>query len=237
MIAVFKKEVSAYFSTPFGFVFMGIFLLISGIVFTTYNLAGQRSDIYGMLGILSNISITIFPVLTMKLLAEERKLGTDQILLTSSLSVADIVIGKYLAALFVFFMTLLSTGVYVVILFVYGEPTVGTILGAYVGFFLLGATFIAICLFASSFTENQVIAAVSGIGVLFGLVIIGSLSKIVSMPILKDIITYLAITKQYEVFTRGVFSLGPLVYYISFAIAFIFLTIQSVEQRRWTQGG
>ena len=237
MIAVFKKEINAYFSTPFGFIFMGIFLLVSGIVFTTYNLVGRRADIYGMLGIVCNISITTFPILTMKLLAEERKMGTDHVLLTSRLSVADIIVGKYLAALTVLLVTLLANSVYVVILFAYGEPTVGAIVGAYTGFFLLGAAFTAICMFASSLTENQVTSAIASFGMLFALVIIGSLSRTVTTPVLRDIINCLAVTKQYEEFTRGVFRLGPLVYYISFAVGFVFLTIRMVEKRRWSQGG
>ena len=100
MWAIFKKEVAVYFHTSFGYVFMGIFLLLSGIVFVAYNLIGTRGDIYGMFGVLNYVSIIIFPVLTMKLLAEEKRMATDQILFTSPISVSAIVVGKYLAAWF-----------------------------------------------------------------------------------------------------------------------------------------
>lgn len=237
MLTILKKEIKAYFSTPFGLIFMGIFLLMSGIAFTTYNLLGRRADIYGMLGIMRTLSITAFPVLTMRLLAEERHMGTDQLLLTSRLSVVAIVVGKYLAALFVFFLTLLANGLYVAILFMYGEPTLGAILGSYAGFFLLGASFTAICLFASALTENQVTSAIAAFGMLFALVIIGSLSSTVRLPVLRDLIRLLSVTNQFEELTRGIFRFGPMLYYLSFSIAFVFLAVKVVEKRRWSQAG
>jgi ABC-2 type transport system permease protein len=237
MLTILKKEIKAYFSTPFGFIFMGIFLLMSGIAFTTYNLLGRRADIYGMLGIMRTLSITAFPVLTMRLLAEERHMGTDQLLLTSRLSVAAVVVGKYLAALFVLFVTLLANSLYVIILFFYGEPTIGAILGSYAGFFLLGASFTAICLFASGLAENQVTSALAAFGMLFALVIIGSLSASVRLPVLRDLIRVLSVGGQFEELTRGIFRLGPLVYYVCFSSAFVFLTIKVVERRRWSRAG
>jgi ABC-2 type transport system permease protein len=237
MIDVIRKEIRAYFSTPFGFIFMGIFLLMSGIAFTTHNLLGRRADIYGMLGIMRTLCITAFPVLTMRLLAEERHMGTDQLLLTSRLTVIDIVVGKYLAALCVLLLTLLANSLYVVILFIYGEPTLGAILGSYGGFFLLGAAFTAICLFASSLTDNQVTSAIASFGMLFVLVILGSLSSTVGIPVLRDIIMALSVTTQFEELTRGVVRVGPLAYYVCFAIGFVYLTIKVVERRRWSRTG
>jgi ABC-2 type transport system permease protein len=237
MIDILKKEVRAYFSTPFGFIFMGIFLLMSGIAFTTHNLLGRRADIYGMLGIMRTLSITAFPVLTMRLLAEERHMGTDQMLLTSRLSVTDIVVGKYLAALFVLLVTLLANCLYVAILFLYGEPTIGAILGSYAGFFLLGASFTAVCIFASSLTENQVTAAIAAFGILFVLVVIGSFSATATFPVLSDLINALSVTRQFEELTRGIFRFGPLVYYVCFAFGLVYLTIKIVERRRWSQAG
>jgi ABC-2 type transport system permease protein len=235
MTEIIRKEIKAYFSTPFGFIFMGIFLLMSGIAFVTHNLLGRRADMYGMLGIMRTLSITAFPVLTMRLLAEERHMGTDQLLLTSRLSVTAVVMGKYVAALCVLLATLLANFLYVVILFIYGEPTLGAILGSYGGFFLLGAAFTAICLFASSLTDNQVTSAIAAFGMLFALVIIGSVAPAVGIPVLRDIVLALAVTTQFEEMTRGVLRFGPLVYYICFAAGFIYLTIKVVERRRWSR--
>jgi len=233
MISIFKKEVSAYFSTPFGFIFMGIFLLLSGIVFTTYNLLGGGGDLNGMFGLLSNMSFMVFPVLTIKLFADERRAGTEQLLLTSQLSPAQIVLGKYLAACFVFLVTLLVTGVYVVILKAYGYPDLLAIAGSYVGFFLLGIAFIAVCTLTSSLAENYLTAAILSFGALVGLTMIGALARTVNVAILTPALSALVITKQYDEFVRGVFRLGPIIYFIGFSVVSLYLAIISVGKRRY----
>ncbi len=231
MIAVFKKELAVYYQTPFGYVFSGLFLLLSGIIFTVYNLYGARADVFGMLGALNIASIVIFPVLTMKLLSEEKKMSTEQLLFTAPVTTTSIIVGKYLAALFVFLVTLSATGIFSVFIAVFGRASIGSILGAYFGFAMLGAAYIAICLFASSLTENQITAAISGFGFLFGFMIIGFLSKSMPTPLLKKIVSSLAILSKYDEFTNGILKAGPLVYYISFAIAFVFFTVLAVEHR------
>jgi len=237
MIAVFKKEFKSYIETPFGFVYMGIFLLISGIVFTIYNLIGAKGDMSGMFSILSNISIMSFPVLTMRLLTEEKRLGTDRVLFTSRLSVSDIIVGKYLAALSLYLLTLVVSFLYVIILYIYGDPNIGAILGSYFGFFVLGAAFTAICMFASSFSDHQVTAAISSFGILFAVVVISSLSSSIKIPVISQILQALAVTEHYEDFTKGIFKLGPIAYYISISVGFLFLTIQVVKSKRYSQGG
>lgn len=233
MIFIFKKEVSAYFSTPFGFIFMGIFLLLSGIVFSTYNLVGGGGDLSGMFGLLANMSFMTYPVLTIKLFAEERRAGTEQLLLTSRLSATDIVLGKYLAAGFVFLATLAVTGVYVIILKTYGFPDLLAIAGSYIGFFLLGMAFIAVCTFTSSLADNQVTAAISSFGALVGLVMVGAVSRTLQIPVLSEILSALDITRQYDEFIRGIFRPGPICYFIGFSIVFICLTIISLGRRRF----
>jgi ABC-2 type transport system permease protein len=237
MLAIFKKEVSIYFHTSFGYVFMGTFLLLSGVVFTIYNLWGSKGDIYGMLGVLNYISIIIFPILTMKLLAEEKRMSTDQILFTSSVSISSIVIGKYLAAVFVFFVTLCATGVFPVFIMIFGKTSLGAIIGSYLGFALLGAAYIAICLFASSLTDNQITSAIIGFGFLFGFMIVGLLTNAVPIVFVKQILACFAILSKYEEFANGLLKIGPLVYYLSFAVGFVFLTIVVVKSRQQDKGG
>jgi ABC-2 type transport system permease protein len=233
MFSIFRKEVSAYFSTPFGFIFMGIFLLLSGIVFATYNLMGAGGDLNGMFGLLSNISFMIFPVLTIKLFADERRNGTEQLLLTSRLTPTQIVLGKYFAAGFVFLATLAVTGVYVVILASYGYPDFSAIAGSYFGFFLLGMAFIAVCTFASSLADNYVTAAVSSFGALVGLVMAGAFSRTLQIPVISDILSALAITRQYDEFIRGIFRPGPIFYFIGFSVVFVCLAVFSLGRRRF----
>lgn len=236
MVAIFKKEVMIYFLTPFGYVFMGLFLFISGIVFTVYNLGGEKADIIGMLGVLNFVSIIIFPILTMKLLAEEKKMATDQLLLTSAVTTTSIILGKYFAALFVFLVTLCATGVFALFVLIFGRISLGSVIAPYFGFALLGAAYIAICLFASALTENQVTSAIAGFGFLLGFMLIGSLAGSVPFPILKEVLKWLAILSKYEEFTNGLLKVGPLIYYLSFVVVFVTLTIRVVENRQRNRG-
>ena len=232
MIHVLKRELNAYFSTPFGFVFLGIFLLLSGISFTTYNLVGGGGDMAGMFSLLSNMSFMVFPILTMKLFAEDRKSGTEQLLVSSRLSLTAIVVGKYLAAVLVLVTALLVTGVYVAILVTYGYPNLGGIAGAYLGYLVLGMAMIAVCTFASSLAENQVTAAIASVGFLFVLVMLASFSRSLPIPVFSDILAALALTTRYDEFTRGIFRAGPVVYYLAYIVVMIFLTIKNMERRR-----
>jgi ABC-2 type transport system permease protein len=234
MFIVFKKEVSTYFSTPFGFIFMGIFLLLSGIMFFTYNLLGGGGDLNGFFGLLSNISFMIFPILTIKLFTDERKAGTEQLLMTSRLSPLQIVLGKYLAAVFVFVASLAATLVYVIILKIYGFPDLKAIAASYIGFILLGMSFTAVSTFTSAIADNYVTAAIASFGALVGFVLIGVFSRSVQTPVISDILSALAITKQYDAFIKGVFSLGPIVYFIGFIVVFITLSVFSLERRRFS---
>ncbi len=234
MISVLKKELLSYMNSSFSLVFLGIFLFISGIVFSTYNLLGMRGDMNGMFGIFSQISIMVFPILTMKTFAEERSCKTEQLLITSRLSCWQIVLGKYFATVTLFLIALLGTLVYVVILLTYGNPNIGSIVGSYIGFLLLGSALIAVCLFVASFADSQIVAAIGSFGVLFVSVIIGALSKSVHIPLIQNLLTYMSITTMYQRVTRGVLSLEPLVYYFVVAVVFLFLTIKCLEKRAMT---
>lgn len=233
MISILKKEIEAYFTTPFGFVFMGIFLLLAGLTFTMSNLLGGNGDLLGMFGLLANISFMTFPILTMRQYSEERKAGTEQLLLSSRLSVTDIVLGKYFAALVVFLLTLVVTCVYPIIIMSYGTPNIGGLMASYLGFILFGSAMIAVCSFIASFTENQVIAAIASFGLLFVLVMLSSFSKSIDVPVLKQILSALAISERYDEFIRGIFRPGPVSYYICYASVFMFLTIMNIKKRRF----
>lgn len=232
MIHLWKKEVSSFFTTPFGFVFIGIFLLLSGLTFTTSNLLGGNGDLAGMFGLLSNMSFMTFPILTMKQYAEERKAGTEQLLFSSRLKIHQIVLAKYLAALTVFVLTLLATATYVIVIVSYGSPNIGGILASYFGFFLLGSALIAICTLASSLSENQVTAAISSFGLLFVLIMSASFSRSMQVPVVKAVLSAVAISLRYDELIRGVFRLGPVVYYICYTAVFLYMTVKNLQLRR-----
>lgn len=233
MSMIYRKEMDSYFGTAFGFVFLGIFLLLSGVMFTIYNLVGGNGDLAGTFDLLKNVASMIFPILTMKSFAEERRSGAEQMLMTSRLPCAKIVLGKYCAAVSVFVIGLLCTGVYVVIIRKFSTPNYGALAAGYLGFFLLGAAMIALCLFASSFADNQITAAVVSFGLLFALVILASLSKSLSVPVLTPVLSALAITTRYDAFTLGVLTPGPVVYYLAFIGVCVFLTVKNLERRRF----
>ena len=160
MLAIMKREFKAYFSSPTGYVFMGFFLLLTGFFFVMSNVLQASPDYNAVLGSITFIFLIVVPVLTMRLISEETKQKTDQLLLTSPLSLTKMVLGKYFAAVGVFLLTLLVTALYPVLLSLFGSVAVWEILGGYIGFFLLGSAFIAVGLFVSSLTDNQVIAAI-----------------------------------------------------------------------------
>ncbi len=160
MIAVFLRELKSYFENITGFIFMGFFLLLSGIFFVFNNLIPQSSNYNGLLGTITFIFLIVVPILTMRLLSEDARQKTDQLLLTSPLSLTGMVLGTYLAALAVFLLTLVVTFLYPILISSVGDLVVSEVIGGYIGFFLLGSAFIAVGLFVSSLTDNQVIAAV-----------------------------------------------------------------------------
>jgi ABC-2 type transport system permease protein len=159
MIAIFKRELRAYFLTPIGFLYMGLFLLITGIFFAFGNLLSQNSRFSSFLGSILLIYLFAIPLLTMRLFSEERRQKTDQLLLTSPVTIPEIVFGKFLAALAIYVLTLLVTVLYVIVIAVFGDLQVWETVGSYIGFVFLGASYIAVGVFVSASTENQLTAA------------------------------------------------------------------------------
>jgi ABC-2 type transport system permease protein len=166
MWPVFIRELKAYIQNIVGFIFMGLFLFLSGIFFTMMNLLQSSPDYISVLSTMTFIFLFAVPILTMRLLTEETRQKTDQLLLTSPLSLTGMVLGKYLAALAVFAIALAITVIYPLLLSLVGRLYAPEIVGGYVGFFLLGSAFIAVGLFVSSLTDNQVIAAFVTFGAL-----------------------------------------------------------------------
>lgn len=287
MLAIIGKELKAYFYSASGYVFMGIFLLICGIFFANYNLIPASPIFSDVLSSITFVFLVLVPVLTMKLIAEEKHQKTDQLLLTSPLSVSEIIVGKYLAAVLLFLISLLITVLYPIILRVFGTIAVGEIVATYVGFAFMGAALISIGLFVSSFTDNQVIAAVSSFGILlliwimdwiqqglpsgktsgvvFAVILILAFAVVLFFATRNIIISFLGIIigaivmlvvlikdsalyegflpnffgwfsllKRFESFGMGMLDLSSLIYYITFSAAFVFLSIQMVEKRRWS---
>ncbi|MCX7711735.1 MAG: ABC transporter permease [Clostridia bacterium] len=236
MLAIFKREIRSYFLSPVAYVFIGAFFILAGMFFMTGNILSGYPNINGTLSTMQLVLTFITPILTMKLLADERKTRTDQLLLTSPVSLTGIVMGKFLAALFVFFVTVLISLIYVVILFIFGSPSVAELINNYLGFFLVGMSFIAISIFASSVTDSQIIAAIVGFASILSLWIIDWVGGAFSNRIISDIVGWLSIMKRSEDFANGILKPASILYYISFSAVFIFLTIRVIDKRRWSEG-
>lgn len=236
MLSVFKREVKAYFLTPLGYVFIAVFILLTGFFFFSYNVAYRVTDFSVTVGNMQTILLFTVPILTMRLLAEERRNGTEQLLLTSPASLTGIVMGKYLAALFIFFVSIVLSFVYPAILSVFGGIDFLKTAGGYVGLFLLGASFIAFGLFTSSLVEHQGISAALSFGGLLILWLIEWISPLVANTTAVEVINWVSLLRRSEDLILGILEAGPLVYYLSFILLFIFLTVRIIEKRRWSEG-
>jgi ABC-2 type transport system permease protein len=179
MIAIFKREIKAYFLTPIGFLYMGFFLLVSGLFFTFGNIFSQSSQFAGFLGNMLFIYLFAIPLLTMRLFSEEKRQKTDQLLLTSPVSIMEIVCGKFLAALALYAMTMVVTLLYAAVIAVYGDFEAAETAGSYIGFLFLGAGYISIGVFISASTENQLTAALVTFFALLIILLIDSIAQIV----------------------------------------------------------
>lgn len=158
ILIIAKKEIKSYFSSAVAYVVFAMFLILSGYFFSVILLVTKNASLEGALYNTTITLLFLIPLITMKLFAEERKLGTLEILMTKPVRDFEVVLGKFLGSLFFLLIMFSSTLVYVFILFKYGNPDVGPIWAGYLGLFLLGACFLAVGIFASTLTENQIIA-------------------------------------------------------------------------------
>lgn len=235
MFAIYMRELKSYFLTAIGYVYCGMFLVVSGLAFAQCTLLKQSTDSIGEYFVwMIIIFAVLIPLLTMKLISEDRKTRTDQILLTSPVSVTGIVMGKYLAALTVYAATFLVNSFNFVLLAKYGEPNAISILTNILGVFLLGAAFIAIGIFLSSLTENQLIAAVSAMGVNAAMLLVSLLADKISGTALRTVVKWFSVLDRFAPFTHQMLDVSAIVYYLSLAAAFLFLTTRVIEKRRWS---
>jgi len=237
MIAIFKREMRSYFTSPVGYMFCAIFFAVSGFLFMLNTVqAGENANYAGYFSIILFLFIVIIPLLTMKLISEEMKMRTDQLIMTAPITLADIVFGKYLAALTMFGGSfLLSSAIYYIPLEMYGQPNLALYVGCVVGVFLVGSAFISIGIFISSLTENQFISAFGTIGAIIFLLFVSSLNSYINNEAIRNFLSGLSITSRYSYFSYGLFSYDSLIYFISLSAVFLFLTIRVFEKRRWSK--
>jgi ABC-2 type transport system permease protein len=234
MLAVFKRELQSYFYSPVAYVLMGFFILMSSIFFLG-NLFGRIAEFNSNLSQMSILLLIILPILTMRTISEDRRNGSEVMLITSPVSLTGIVLGKYLAAFCVFMVMVVLTLAYQVVILSFGSLAVGQLIGGYIGFILLGSAFLAVGLFTSSLFESQILAAITGIVSLTVMLIMKYISGFVG-GLIAQILDWFSLLSRYNDFNRGILDLSAIVYYLSFIAVFIFLTIRVIDKRRWSQG-
>ena len=249
--SITKKELKAYFTSPIAYAVITVFLVLVGFFF--YSLIwwfnsqsmqmAQNPYYYQQINInqmvysplFHNISIILLlmlPLLTMRLFSEEKKIGTDELLYTSPVSVNQIILGKYLSSLIVLAVMLALTMVLSIFPFAYGNPEVVPFLNGYLGLFLMGAAFIAVGIFFSSLTENQIVSAILTFGALL-LFWVLSWASYSAGGMWKGVLNYLSFFEHFDDMTKGILDTTDVVYYLSFAFFGLFLSHSVIQSRRW----
>ena len=233
MFAIFKRDLRAFYTTPIGYAFSGVVILIMNLCFYYMNVETSSSDVKRIFYWLLLGLAFLAPILTMRLLSEEKKTKTDQLLYTVPLRITDIVLGKYLAALCVFLISLVGTFMIPVILSMFSVAEYWAILGNYVAIVFAASAFIAIGLFVSSTSENQLVSALVSWAILVGLWLVDTLVANVEIRFIRVIVDWVSVFARYESFTYGLFDLSDIRYYFSITAVFLFLTVRMLDKRRY----
>lgn len=232
ILTITRKELVSYFTTPVAYIIIMVFLGITGWYFTNELFLNGVITMRVVFGVIPFIFVIFIPILTMRSFAEEKKIGTIELLLTRPISDFDIIIGKFLATLILTFFTLLPTVVYVISLSFLGPVDYGTILAAYIGLILMAGVYISIGIFTSSLTENQIVAAILSFLFIFILYLLNYVLNYLPATI-ASILQYISTSYHFASIQRGVLDSRDIIYYLSGITIFLFLTRLSLDKRKW----
>ena len=230
---IFKRELSGYFNSPIAYIFITVFLgLSSWLFFKGFFVVGEAS-VRMLFGLLPWIFLFFVPAITMRLWAEEKKVGTMELLMTLPVTDAEAVLGKYLASLAFLALSLLLSLIIPIVVSLLGDPDPGQIVGGYLGALLMGGAFLAIGLFISSLTENQIVAFIISVVVIFLLFILGEDFVLFGIPErLVPVFGFLGLGGHYDSISRGVLDSRDIIYYFSIIAFFLYLNVKSIESRK-----
>ena len=233
LMAVTRRETKAYFTMPSAYVVGAMFLILTGVFFVfDIDQPFAEAGVRGLIDWASFFLIFLAPLLTMRLLAEEQKLGTLELLLTSPVREWEVVLGKYIASLIMLLAILAETSYYVILMYIFGTPDSGPVLSAYMGLILYGAAALSIGLLGSSLSSNQIVAAVVGTAVLLFFSFINRVSAVIEgAP--ASFLDALSMESRLADFTRGIIDTSHVIYFLSLIAIFVFITIRALETRRW----
>ena len=233
MNTIRRREIRGYFHTPVGYVFIGVFLAVSSVLFYMQILRQRSGDLPNFIAEMSYLWMLLSPVLTMRLLAEEKQKKTDQLLLTSPVSLPGIVAGKYLAAVTVLLITAGLTLFFVLVVALYGTVFPAELAVNYLGFILQGCAFVSLDLFISGCAGTPVTAAVMAFGANFLLWILDLLENAVQVGWISDALRFLSLYRRNEPFVMGQLSFAGLLYDLSFIAVFLVLTVYHLDRKRY----
>ncbi len=263
MLAIYKKELRSYFTNAIGYVYVGVFLAVSAAICSYTTLQQKTYDTRYYFTFMMYALVVLIPLLTMRLFSEEKKTKTEQLLLTAPITITEMVLGKYLAAFTLYVGTVIASCLNFFPLYVLAgaqkkaaeasgdsASTIelmgvngAQIFGSIIGMILIGAAIIAVGMFISSLTENQLSAAVISISAVASMVVIHFLlsagndsagTRIIGSYVIRTVLGWISIFSRFTNFGYGIFDFSALLYYVSFAFVFIYLTARVYEKRRWS---
>ena len=255
MFAIFKKELRSYFLNAIGYVYLGVFLAISALLCCYSTLGAGTYDTSNYFSFITIIFIVLIPLLTMRLFSEEKKLRTEQLLLTSPVSIGGMIFGKFLAAFTLFAIGIVLSLINFIPLCIFAQrdginaaytadtasgfqqimagPVASMIFSNTLGLLLIGAAFIAIGMFISSLTENQLAAAIITVAIITTMLLLNIVNGYVNNYVIRFIISWVCFMSRFAPFQSGIFDPSSLLYFISVAGVFLFLTARVYDKRRW----
>ena len=247
MFAIYKKELRSFFITPIGYIYTGAFLGLAALICCYTTLLSTSYDTTPYFTVMMFAMGILIPLLTMRLFAEEKKLRTEQLLLTAPVTITGMVMGKFLAALTVFGGSLLASCINFIPIYAVANaeragqsyeyyhigPVTGQLIGNLVGLLLIGAAFIALGTFISALTENQLAAAVITISIIALMLGLGLINNLIDVYWIRAVLSWISIYSRFGNFQNGLFDFASILYYASICFIFVFLTVRVYEKRRW----
>ena len=232
MKAIYRKELESYFCTSSGYIFISVFLLLSGLFFTIGNIVGRSGDLLFLLRNMSYLCMLLCPLLTMRLVAGERQQKTNILLLSSPVTQVQIIAGKFLAACSVFFLALAGTFVFPLVVSMYGRLYMAETLVGYLGFAMVGCCFIAMDLMISCFFNSQPAAAVSSLGI--NLVVwLFDVIAMTSTGIVGRVCAFLSLYQRFTPYTMGQLSYANILFCVVFCLIMLISAIFVLDKRKW----
>lgn len=235
MGAVYRKEMQSYFYTPAAYVFMGVFLMLASVFFGVGNLAARSSNLLSFLSNLSYVWMLLSPLLTMRLIAGERRQGTDQLLYSSPCSIGAVVLGKYAAACTVLLCTVGASGIYALIVAIYGTLYLPETLVGYLGFVLQGCAFLALDLFVSCFARSQMTAVVLGVGANLLVWFSDVVAQAVTVDAVSNALSFISLYQRFAPFAQGQLRAANVLYDLVLVGSMLFLSVRVLDARRWSE--